>query len=104
MKKGDFIAIGIILVFALLSFLLFSLFSPSSVTVKITENQKIVYEGKINTDKKIELENNTVVIANGEVFMEESNCKNQICVKHKKISRSGESIICLPNKVIVETK
>ena len=44
------------------------------------------------------------VIQNGEVFMENSNCKNQICVKHKKISRSGESIICLPNKVIIQTK
>ena len=104
MKKGDFIAIGVISVFAVLSLLLLNLFSSPSVTVKISENNKIVYEGKINTDRRIELQNNTVVIKNGEVFMEKSNCKNQICVKHKKISRSGESIICLPNKVIVETE
>lgn len=104
MKKGDFIAIGIVLIAATLIFLSIYLFSSPSVTVKITEDNEVVYEGEISTDKKITLKNNTVVIENGEVFMEKSNCKNQICVKHKKIKRSGESIICLPNKVIVETK
>ena len=104
MKKGDFIAIGIVLIAAALIFLSIHLFSSPSVTVKITEDNEVVYEGKLSTDKKITLKNNTVVIENGEVFMEKSNCKNQICVKHKKIKRSGESIICLPNKVIVETK
>ncbi len=104
MKKGDFIAIGIVLIAAALIFLSIYLFSSPSVTVKITEDNEVVYEGEISTDKKITLKNNTVVIENGEVFMEKSNCKNQICVKHKKIKRSGESIICLPNKVIVETK
>lgn len=104
MKKGDFIAIGIISACAVLSLLLLSLFSAPSVTVKISQNNKIVYEGKINTDKQIKLESNTIVIKNGEVFMKNANCKNQICVKHKKIKRSGESIVCLPNKVIVETR
>lgn len=104
MKKWDFIAIGLLAASAVVGFALITLFSAPSVTVTVSENNKIVYEGKINEDNRIKLQNNTVVIQNGEVFMEESNCKNQICVKHKKIKRSGESIICLPNKVIIETK
>lgn len=104
MKKGDFIAIGIVSACAVLSILLLTLFSAPSVTVKISQNNKVVYEGKISKDKQIKLENNTIVIKNGEVFMKDANCKNQICVMHKKIKRSGESILCLPNRVIVETR
>ena len=39
---------------------------------------------------------------NGTVKMESSDCHNQVCVNHKPISRSGESIICLPHKVVVQ--
>ena len=104
MKKWDFIAIGIICLAAAICFAVIQLFSVPSITVTVSQNNKIVYSGKINEDNVIKLQNNTRVIKNGEVFMESSNCKSQICVKHKKISRSGENIICLPNKVIIETK
>lgn len=104
MKKWDFIVISLLVALAVIGFVLIGLFSAPSVKVIISQNNEIVYEGKISEDKQIKLQNNVVVIKNGEVFMEESNCKNQICVKHKKIKRSGESIICLPNKVIIETK
>ena len=30
-----------------------------------------------------------------------SSCPDQICVNHLAISRDGESIICLPNKVVI---
>ena len=33
--------------------------------------------------------------------MEWADCPDQICVSHRKISRDGESIICLPNQVVV---
>ena len=104
MKKGDFIVIGALCAVAAIIFLILYLFSKPSVTVTVSQNNKIVYKGKIEEDKQIKLENNTIVIKNGEVFMKDANCKNQICVKHKKIKRSGESIVCLPNKVIVETR
>ena len=34
--------------------------------------------------------------------MIEADCPDLICVHHKPISRQGESIVCLPHKVIVE--
>ena len=33
--------------------------------------------------------------------MESADCPDQICVRQKAISKEGESIICLPNKVVV---
>ena len=44
---------------------------------------------------------NVVVISGGTVSVTEASCKNQVCVKHGRISRSGESIVCLPNRMVV---
>ena len=44
---------------------------------------------------------NVVVISNGKVSVTEASCKNQVCVKHGIISRPGESIVCLPNRMVV---
>lgn len=44
---------------------------------------------------------NVVVISGGTVSVTEASCKNQVCVKHGRISRPGESIVCLPNRLVV---
>ena len=44
---------------------------------------------------------NVVVISGGTVSVTEASCKNQVCVKHGTISRPGESIVCLPNRLVV---
>jgi hypothetical protein len=40
-------------------------------------------------------------IQNGTVQMLQSNCPDQICVSHLPISDIGESIICLPNRLVI---
>lgn len=44
---------------------------------------------------------NTVEISGCEVRVTEASCKNQVCVKHGSISHTGESIVCLPNRLVV---
>ena len=44
---------------------------------------------------------NVVDIHDGTVSVTEASCKNQVCVKHGSISRSGETIVCLPNRLVV---
>ena len=44
---------------------------------------------------------NVVEIKGGSVTVTEASCKNQVCVKHNAISHVGESIICLPNRLVV---
>ena len=36
-----------------------------------------------------------------EAWMEWADCTDQICVNHRAVSREGESIICLPNQVVI---
>ena len=36
--------------------------------------------------------------------MIEADCPDQLCVHQKAISKDRETIVCLPNKVVVEVK
>ena len=55
-------------------------------------------------DQEIVLNNgsNVLKIKNGEADMIRADCPDQLCVKQKAVSKNKESIICLPNKIIVE--
>lgn len=44
---------------------------------------------------------NIVEISGGSVSVTKASCKNQVCVRHGKISHTGESIVCLPNRLVV---
>ena len=44
---------------------------------------------------------NVLVIQNGKASITEANCQNQVCVRSKAISYSGETITCLPHKIRV---
>ena len=43
-----------------------------------------------------------LIICDGKADMESADCPNQICVHHSSISHKGETIICLPNRVVIE--
>lgn len=45
---------------------------------------------------------NLISFLDGTVVMEAADCKDQICVRHKPVSSKGESIICLPHRIVVE--
>ena len=42
---------------------------------------------------------NTLVIRDGEADITSASCPDGVCVRHRAVSRDGESIICLPNRV-----
>lgn len=44
---------------------------------------------------------NVVDIRGGSVTVSEASCANQVCVRHGSISKPGESIVCLPNRLVV---
>lgn len=44
---------------------------------------------------------NRLVIRDGVAYMESATCPDGICAAHRPISRSGESIVCLPHRVVV---
>ena len=44
---------------------------------------------------------NRFAIQDGYVNMPEASCPDQICVHHSRISRNKETIVCLPDKVVI---
>jgi len=44
---------------------------------------------------------NRLVIRDCKAYMEYADCPDGICAAHRPISRQGESIVCLPHKVVV---
>ncbi len=47
---------------------------------------------------------NVLVIESGKAYMKSASCPDGICVRHYAVSKDGESIICLPNKVVVTVR
>ncbi len=46
--------------------------------------------------------NNHLVIKDGTAEITDALCPDKICVHQKSISHDGETIVCLPNKVVIE--
>lgn len=45
---------------------------------------------------------NLLVIRDGEADMIEADCPDKLCVHQKAVSKNNETIVCLPNKVVVQ--
>lgn len=104
MKKNDWILISIVLLIAVAGFgvqLLLPSDAPESVVITvdgISKGRYSLYEGRT-----IRLDcGNTIRIRNQEVWMQEADCPDQYCVRQGRVKTAGQSIICLPHKVIVE--
>lgn len=107
MKKADFILIAVVVAAAgILLFFLYGTNNNSGAYVQIEIDGKVVDTLALDVDatREIETDNNgtnTLIIENGYAKMIEANCPDGLCTNQKKISRNGESIICLPHKVVV---
>jgi hypothetical protein len=44
---------------------------------------------------------NLLILTSSGVSVGEANCPDQLCVKWGRISKPGQSIVCLPHKVVV---
>jgi len=64
---------------------------------------KIPLDGLEDTDYTVNASGYTLKLSvgEGEIWVEASNCPTQDCVHTGHISRSGQSIVCLPARVII---
>ena len=108
MKKKDIILIAAVLVIALISLAAIKMIQKDGKEVVVTVNGEEVYKTSIHKDQvyKIPEKNGTNImqIKDGKVTMKKADCPDQICADHKAIEKSGETIVCLPHKVVIEIK
>ncbi|SDB09713.1 NusG domain II-containing protein [Eubacterium oxidoreducens] len=107
-RKRDALLIGLVLAFAVCIFVIMhTIGAKSGNLVRISVDGEIYGEYSLEQDETIYVTSkdtvtNVVIIQDGYVSMEEADCPDQLCVEQGKIHLANESIICLPNKVVVE--
>ena len=104
-KKTDIILfICLILIGGALSYLAFSGSSTGDLVV-VKVNGEIYGKYSLTKDRIITVNRdghmNKITIKGGKVQVSKSNCKNQVCVKQGSISSTHQSIVCIPNRVVV---
>ncbi|MBE6144275.1 MAG: NusG domain II-containing protein [Firmicutes bacterium] len=107
MNKTDIKLIGIILLIALIFLLSFKLFEKNDNKQAIVyyENKKVL---TVNLNEKKEYKvdgyNGEVIIIvnNGKIKVEQENSPLHLCSKQGYISKSYETIVCLPNKISIK--
>ncbi len=75
-------------------------------TVEIISDGQVLYRINLPTEQNrtIHIEYggsyNTIEIKDGEIFVSEAGCPDQICVKTGKL-KGGMPIVCLPNRLVI---
>lgn len=107
-KKNDIILILILLCLAGILYIAIDKTKKDGRMVQITIDGSLVKELSLSEDTTYKISDEKgekVIVVDGDtVYITYSNCPNQICVNHAPISKSKETIICLPHKLIVEIK
>ena len=102
----DLILVGAVLAAALAVYALVNVLGRDGQTVVVTVDGTVIAEKPITVNDAVEIKDadgyNRVVIDNREVYMESADCPDKVCIKTGKISRVGESIVCVPNMVSVK--
>lgn len=114
LKPGDLI---IIVLLVLLSFLPVVIFSMNSVSTEQANNSVVISadgvhlhemdlvdDGETETYEYVSEDGhrNVIVREGTEVKMIDASCPDQLCVRQGTITDAGETIVCLPHRLIVE--
>ena len=103
MKKRDLILIASILIVAIALFLVVEITKEegAGVTVKVDGIEVAEYSLAKNGTHSLNGGTNILVIEDGKAYLSDANCPDKLCVHQGKISMTGETITCLPNKLTV---
>ena len=109
--RNDILLAFAFLLIALIGFAVFKFTQKDGefIVVSINGNETQAYVLSKDTENLIisgengEYENH-LVIKDGKAYISSANCRDKICVSHRAISKVGETIVCLPHKVVVSVE
>ena len=105
-KIGDFILIGVLLIGFLIGLVWIRLNVHEGQYVSVYMDNREAYRLSLFEPKTVSIQGmigKTVVqIDHGEIWVEKAPCPHQICKKMGQISRSGEIIVCIPNRILIK--
>lgn len=113
-KKWDVIIIGLFVVASFIPALLFGLSERAEssgyyVEIKVEgelyETMQLTgHTGREEIRIETDLGVNIVEVVDEKVGIYEADCPDKVCYSPEYIERSGETIVCLPNRIVIEVK
>ena len=105
--KNDLIMIGVLVVCGLVIAGALFLTRQAGNQVVVSVDGQVVSSFPLDKDIEYVIEGyeggrNTLIIKDGVAYMSDASCPDHLCMGMGKISQVGQSIICLPNRVVVE--
>lgn len=119
-RKNDLILAGAVLLISIVLWCIITLSGKSGRVITVRVDGHLYGTYQLDEDREVLIEphpaggeepeagrknapwRNVLRIRSGKASMIEADCPDLICVHHRPISRQGESIVCLPHKVVVE--
>ena len=102
-KKRDIILALVLILLGIVCYGVIRLGQKKGSQVIIYEDQKEIGRYDLNTDTTKEIQTakgmNILEIKNGM-----ADCPDQVCIRMGKISKTGENIVCLPHKLVIQVE
>ena len=105
-NKHDLVLILIIIVISIVFIVINNLNSKKGNIAKVYYNSKLIKTIDLSIDKEYTVKgyngNVKIKVKNNKIKVLEEKSPKHLCSKQGYISKSYESIICLPNKIVIE--
>lgn len=101
--KADIVLLAVILIIVIASAVFWYAGKPAGEQAEVYINGKLKAVYSLSQDRAINLDEIGVrlTVSDGKIGVSDSDCKDKICIHSGYISRSGERIICAPNKLVI---
>ncbi|MDR1568724.1 MAG: NusG domain II-containing protein [Streptococcaceae bacterium] len=112
-KPLDFIIIAVLLTLSFLPFFLFNAQqnAQNKVWAELRVDGKLIKSFDLTSDKAISYryieddgDYNLIEVKDHRIRIKEANCPDQVCIRRGWIKKAGETIVCLPHKLVIEVK
>ena len=107
LKKRDIILIASLLLVGIITFIIWQfVYSDTGNFIMVEQRGEIIGTYSLDKDMTIPIKYrddtvNVLVIEDGFAYMKEAECPDHLCIKQGKVNKLGQTIVCLPNKVVV---
>jgi hypothetical protein len=105
LKTGDCVLVILLGLFTLVSWWVLHQ-RESGHHALIYEDGNQIADVALNTDQTIQVKGSlgisVIEVRNGKIRMAASPCPHQICVRMGQISKAHSSIVCVPNRIVIQ--
>ncbi len=108
MKPFDFILIVSLMLASFSPLLFFVNRHTTGQIAQLRVNNKRIKEFDLSKDQvftyfdKLDGDQNKITVRDGKIAIIDANCTDQICVRKGFISKTGQTIVCLPHRLVIE--